>query len=237
MEKLINIENGHPVDHIAIGVSNTEEGAKHVEELTGVSPYFHPPEPHQWYYSAALNLGGNCALEIIGPNPNHKGFQPIKQLLKSFKNPQLFFWYLGTNHFQKVKDVVESIGFKLERIEHLKYKRNTHETDYKRALIGPGFKSEFPNLIQWNSRPPRLNQHTGCQFKSLEIISTESNKLNSLFEELGIEIRAIQGDSAMSLIIDTPKGAVCFTGGGFKFEGIRAIPKMIKLYIDFLTNK
>lgn len=237
MEALINQENGHYVDHIALGVRSTEEGAKWLEDLTGVKPYFHAPESGQWYYSAALNLGGNCALEIIGSNPEHQGFQPIKQILKSFDKPKLFFWYLGTKNFEKAQEVIENQGFKFERIQQVDYTREDYSVAYKRAMIGPGFRSEFPNIIQWESRPKNLTIEKGCVFKSLELVSPISDKLNLLFSTVGVDMRAKKGNPSMKLRFDSPKGEVMLEGGGFNFSGFGAMPKMAKLYLNYLVGK
>ena len=45
------------IDHIAVGVPDTKQGIQWISELTGSTPRIDDPEPNQWYWSAALNLG------------------------------------------------------------------------------------------------------------------------------------------------------------------------------------
>ncbi|MEM1171307.1 MAG: VOC family protein [Cyanobacteria bacterium P01_H01_bin.35] len=236
MNSIINFDNGHCVDHIAVGVKDTEEGVEWITELTGVKPSLVEPEPDQWYWSAALNLGKNCFLEIIGPNQNHKGFQPIKQMLKDFEVPSLFFWYIGTHNFELAKSIIEKYDFRLERIEDISYKRDDDIIDYKRAIIGRGFNSERPCIIQWNSRPKRLDAVKECSFKSLALSFPNPKNLNDLFSELQIDLQVKEGDAQMILTFDSPKGEIVLKGGGFEFSGLRAIPKMARLYTKYLSG-
>jgi catechol 2,3-dioxygenase-like lactoylglutathione lyase family enzyme len=236
MESLINNPNGYYVDHIAIAVDDTKKGVEWITELTGVRPTLDDPEPGQFYWSGVLAIGKDSFLEIIGPNPNHKGFHPFKQILKEYKVPKLAFWYVSTNKFDEVQKLVESNGFKIENVVKVAYKRDGNDIDYKRAGIGPGFRSEIPNLIQWNKRSKVFEFKKKCFFKSLELVSPESERLNKLFEILDITMRARNGKPSMKLKIGTPKGELVLEGGGFEFVGIKAIFKMIRLYFKYLLR-
>ena len=77
--------HGFPVDHVALAVSDTVAGAAHVEERTGVAPVLHDPEPGQWYRSASLAIGPDSNLEIIDPNPEHRGLHPRKLMLRGLR--------------------------------------------------------------------------------------------------------------------------------------------------------
>lgn len=72
-------------DHVACGVHDTEKGARWFAEQTGAEVIPTEPEPGQWYWSYAVPLPNQTALEIIGPNPAHTDLHPIKQVLKRFR--------------------------------------------------------------------------------------------------------------------------------------------------------
>lgn len=243
MNSLIKKKNDFYIDHIALGVSNTLEGIDYVEQLTGVRAFL--PEGHSdnFYLSAAVNLGNGCFLEIIGPNPNHTGFNPFKQILKALPEPRLMFWYIGTHDFGTAKSVINQNGFKLERYNHIKKTKGDQVIDYQIAIIGKGFYSEQPNLIQWNQVPDKVyNNGDACHITDFKINFKNANALKALFEKLGIpqsETQHIQASdkNTMSLTLDTPKGLVTFTGGGEEFQGISALFKTLKLFIRHILKR
>ena len=99
MTNIIRRSHGFQLDHIGLGVPNTRDGVKWVEEKTGAKVDLHDPEPNQFYWSGSLAIGENSFLEIIGPNPNYKKFQPFGALLKTLSEPQLLFWYVAVEDF------------------------------------------------------------------------------------------------------------------------------------------
>lgn len=237
MEKLIHKKGNHYVDHIALGVSDTKEGARYVEELTGVKPFIPETQNDQWYLSAAIGLGNRSFLEIIGPNPNFKKFHPFKQLLKELKKPQLMFWYLGTDKFEACKKVISDCGYQLERYNHIVKDVRGELLDYEIAITGKGFESERPCLIRWNQSPnSRDKLESSCSLNKLELYSKDQLKLQNLLDSLGVNMKVLNGDSRMVLVIDSPKGEVKFEGGGIEFpSGFRAVFKMLKLLKNHLT--
>ena len=70
--------HGLVVDHIALAVCDTQAGATFVKQKTGVEPQVHAPKAGQWHQSASLFIGDDSLLEIIGPNPDHRGLHPLK---------------------------------------------------------------------------------------------------------------------------------------------------------------
>ncbi len=236
---LIYKKGEHYVDHIALGVSNTLEGIKYIENLTGIKPYIPEAQNNQWFKSAALGLGNNCFLEIIGPNPNHKKFHPFKQMLKELETPQLAFWYLGTNKFKECRQILSNNGIKIGQYNHIKKEIDDQLLDYEIGMIGKGFESESPSLIQWNEVPNNKNgiEHL-CRFKKLELFSRNYSKLQSIFDILEVDMQVIEGNPKMRLTIDTPNGEVILNGGGFSFPaGIKSLFRILSLYKRSLTNK
>jgi hypothetical protein len=232
----IQIFDSHYVDHLALGIHNLDEGLKWIKEKTGVDAYVVPPEPGQWYQSAGLLLGENVILEIIAPNPNHKGYHPIKQVLKSYSKPNLFFWYLGVKNFDEFEKFAKKEGIKIERIEKVEYVRNSIPISYQRATVGPGFFSERPNIIEWKAREDRSKEKQGCRLLSFWIESSEPELTRELFQKLKIDIQVFdgKGKSKLFLKIDTPKGEIILSGDSESFRGIEVPWKMLKGYWNFL---
>lgn len=234
---MINKSDNHYVDHIALAVNNTLEGVKWIEKLTGAQPSIHDPEPGQWYWSAALSIGSKCKLEIIGPNPKHKGFHIMKQWFYTLKKPTIAFWYLSTNNFSKVQKIIDDNGYVMERVEVIKFKdENGSMVDYTRGMIGKGFVSERPQIIEWREKPLRKALDTRCKLKKIELFHNDADSLNDLLNELGTDIFIKSGKPFINVKLQTPNGDVNLTGGGMKLKGMGAIIKIFSLYLNYLLK-
>lgn len=88
---VITKPGGWQLDHIGLAVNNLEQGVAKVQELTGAQPNLHPPEPGAPFQSASLKIGEKSFLEILGPNPSHSGFHPLKSLLRSIASQRIDF--------------------------------------------------------------------------------------------------------------------------------------------------
>lgn len=238
MSTLINKKNAFYIDHIALGVNNTQEGINYVEKLTGIRPRIPDGQHNNWYLSAAIYLGNGTFLEVIGPNPHHTGFHPFKQLLSELAEPQLVFWYLSTNQFRNAKSVIHENGFKLQRHSRIRKKLNDESLDYEIAMIGRGFYSEQPNLIQWHQVPKHhYHTHEECSIASFHVRCQQAHKLNALFSALGMTFFAEQGENHMQLTLDTPNGLVELHGGGIKLKGLSSLVTMMRLFRNYVFQK
>lgn len=231
MPELINKKNEFYIDHIALGVSNTQEGMDYIEQLTGVKPRLPDGQTDNWYLSASLNLGDGTFLEIIGPNPAHNGFHPFKQILKELSEPQLVFWYLGTEKFLEATQIINTNGFKLERHNRISKEFEGKKLDYEIGIIGKGFYSEQPNLIQWHEVPKKhYDDQPACSISEFKVSCRQATKLNKLFDKLGMDFKTSEGNNQMQLILDTPKGSVELKGGGIQLAGISSLVAMVGLF-------
>jgi len=244
--KLVSYENGHCVDHVAIGVSNTLIGIEWIEELTGCKACIEEPEPGQWYWSASLRIGKLCFLEILGPNPEFQGFNLYKEMLYSIKKPEPLFWYISTHDFDAFKKKSEENDAPLEQIERVKFEREGKKVDYIRGIIGPGFNSQRPNVIQWHSRlkcwrleHDNINTQNNCKLKALKLKSPESKELKTLFNSLGIEMEVANGNSELTFEIYSPKGIVAISGKGLSrkdFNLLTVVRFSVKYFIRAILN-
>ncbi|MEQ3746128.1 MAG: VOC family protein [Henriciella sp.] len=225
MTNIIRRSHGFQLDHIGLGVPNTEDGVKWVEEQTGAKVDLHDPEPDQFYWSGSLAIGEESFLEIIGPNPNYKKFQPFAALIKSLSEPQLLFWYIAVTDFQAFKTLARQTKSKLERVEGVNIENDEGaQASYWRGLIGPGFLSERPNVIEWLKRPHRESQDTPvCKLTDFRLANPHADQINDVFGKLGIDVPVSKGASSIGMTIDTPNGP-----WSLKNEGVRwTMPGML----------
>ncbi|MEL6665447.1 MAG: VOC family protein [Pseudomonadota bacterium] len=208
MTNIIRRSHGFQLDHIGLGVPDTKEGVKWVEEQTGAKVDLHAPEPDQFYWSGSLAIGDQSFLEIIGPNPNYKKFQPFAALMKTLSEPRLLFWYIAVDDFAAFQELARQTKAKLERVEGVNIEGGeTAQASYWRGLIGPGFLSERPNVIEWIKRPNRESQATPeCKLMEFQLANPQADEINQVFTKLGIDVPVSNGKSSIGITIDTPKG-------------------------------
>lgn len=229
---------GHQIDHLAIGVPDTKKGLEWLEQLTGAKAYLVEPEPGQWYQSGGLVIGEGVLLEIIGPNPQHSGFHPIKQILKNYNKPNLMFYYIAVEDFNTFKKFSKDNNIPLERVEKMEYLRNGKQISYIRSTIGPGFLSERPNIIQWISREERSNEDRSCSFKKFWIRTSEFEDIKELFStlNLSIDVTKRKKGGTLNLQLRCLNGEIHFEGNSEDFRGVGSFFKFLNIYWNYLWN-
>ena len=216
---IIRRSHGFQLDHVGLGVPDTEAGVKLIEEQTGASVDLHDPEPWQWYRSGSLSIGVESSLVFIGPNPYYKHLQPVASLLKTLPEPQLLFWYIAVTDFAAFKALAKSHKAKLERVEGVNIDAGeSAHASYWRGLVGPGFMSERPNVIEWIKRPNRESTEApACQLTEFRLANPKAKQINAVFQKLGIETEVQTGPSSIASTSNTPKGALSFENSGIEW--------------------
>jgi hypothetical protein len=231
--------HGLAVDHVALAVPDMEGAVGEIHALTGVEPRFADPEPGQWYWSAALGLGTDSFLEILGPNPGHAGFHPLKALISGYRSPQVLFWYVATDDFDGLARKIKESGSPVERVETVRFDRDGRGSHYKRGIIGPGFMTQRPCVIEWRQRVEGLWQAdaAACGLKRLELRHPAAEPINALFAALGVELTVLEGPSWIGVELETPNGLVRFENEGTELAGLSGYWRMARLYVRHLASR
>lgn len=205
---ILRRSHGFQLDHIGLGVRNTEDGVKWVAEQTGADVQLHDPEPGQWYWSGSLNIGEDSYSEVIGPNPDWKKFHPFGTLLKTLTEPKLLFWYIAVTDFKAFQKLAAKHKGKLERVEAINVDNpDTGYASYHRGYIGPGFLSERPNVIGWLRKPDRVQDIVPtCKLVDFKLANPKADQINPVFKALGIETEVTNGRSSIAITLETPNG-------------------------------
>ncbi|MEM9513361.1 MAG: VOC family protein [Actinomycetota bacterium] len=205
---------GLELDHIALAVPSMERGLEHVRQLTGAEPLLLDAEDGQWYRSASLPLGRQTALEILAPNPDHKGVHPLAMMIRGFTEPRLLFWYLATNDLDRFGVAAGSVGAGLHRIQQLGTAGQSQSV-YRRAQIGKRFVSAVPQVIEWQERHDRSGADDRCSLLSFAVSHPDADQHNRALEAVGATTRIDRGEHALRLDFDSPRGAVRIESAGF----------------------
>ncbi|MEM1194532.1 MAG: VOC family protein [Pseudomonadota bacterium] len=233
---LVLDRGGTPLDHVAIGVPDTKAGVAQMAERLGYEPFLFDPHPQSFYWSGGLSLGKGKFLEILGPNPTYKGFNPFIELVKRLEGPRPLFWYVATDDFEAFCAAAKEAGGPVGRITQHKAQHEGATTDFIRGIIGPGFLSVCPNVIQWRERMGQFDEGPGPEFLGLELAHPEADRINAVFARLGIDQHVDVGAHFMRLRLGTPKGEVEFAGEGMEFRGFGALITMAGLFARWLFS-
>ena len=226
--------SGLAVDHVALGVPDMPAALGQIASDTGATPFTTEPEPGQWYWSGALALGPDSFFEILGPNPDFKGFHPLRALISSYTKPRVLFWYVATSDFDGFTEQLKQAGAPMERVETINFMRDNIHTHYKRGVIGPGFVTQRPCVIEWREKQERLDVDRRCQLKAFRLQHPNAAKLNTLFGALGINQCVEEGPSWVGVELSTPNGTVVYENAGEDFVGIGAMLRMAGLYLRWI---
>ena len=229
----IKLRAGRPIDHIALCGSDTRQAAKYVETITGVTPQLPDPKPGQFYWSAIVSLGEGRFLEILGPNPEYRGFNPLIETVRRFDSIRPVFWYVGTDDFEAFSNASKKAGAPVEKVRRVTYESASVTFDYTSGIVGPGFRSARPCVIQWRKRPPYVGDEEVLKLRALRLFDPKADRLRRLFDTLGIDQQVDVGPAMIAVDLDTPNGPVTFEGPGFSVEGLGGLWRLIELYLRY----
>lgn len=220
--------HGLAVDHIALAVRDTQAGAAFVKQKTGIEPQVHAPKAGQWHQSASLFIGDDSLLEIIGPNPDHRGLHPLKAIMRGLKEPRLLFWYVATDDFDGFREKAEAAGAPLAREMSVGSLDSDSSHVYTRAMIGSGFVSQRPSVIAWQRLPGPTDPGQICPLQTFELSCPDPAPLRQLFSDLGIDQPIDEGPSRIAMTLDTPKGPVTFADEGYEMTVAGVVMAMVR---------
>ena len=229
--------HGFPIDHIALAARDTQEAVDWLRTKLGAEPFMTEPEPGQWYWSGGLAVGDDSFVELLGPNPAHTGFNPIKQIIKQFDEPQLLFWYVATDDFDAFAARAKKAGAPLERVETIDFEKGTNRVAYTRGILGPGFESPRACVIEWRHRLDHGAADRSVKITDFTLSHPKAASMNGVYRQLGIDVTVQQGPSAMGLTLEGPNGKLVLQNPGQSFSGASALLKMAGLYAGYLAGR
>ena len=231
MKSIIEKKGRFEFDHVVLGVRDTKMGVEYFSSETGLEAVITEPEDGQWYWSAILLLPDGAMLEVLGPNPAYRRFHIFKEILKKYETPAPIFWYIGTRDFDQLCLVAKAAGSPVERTERLDYEGPHGRCAYTRGVVGPGFRTTRPCVVQWIERPNLTEIHAQppCRVVDFSLTSPRASGLNRTLEAFGLDLRATEGPECLSIRLFTPKGEISFSGSGLVLEGFKALSQYVKL--------
>ncbi len=218
MAQILRRGHGQQIDHIGIGVPDTEASVAQIEALTGARIALDPPEADQWYWSGTLPLSADSFIEVLGPNPNSDAPNPLRGYISGLKKPSVYFWYIAVDDIDAFSREASAAGAPLEYTTTTNAEDDPARSRVTYAALGPGFIPQKPCIIQWHRQVHRkafLEIEVVCEVTSLDVFHPTAEQVNPALTKLGIDVPLRTGDSRLPLTLSTPKGEVVFDNSGF----------------------
>ena len=204
------------LDHLVFATPDLQASTAYIENLLGIRPMAGGTHPGMGTSNALLALGGQSYLEIIGPDPKHKGFQGNRPFgINDLDEAKLVTWAAQTKGLSSFVQLLKSQGVsygdvtamtrKTPQGEQLNWKL-TFATDKNLAGV-------IPFLIDWGrSSHPALRCPQGARLKRLELKHPSPLEIAAVAEALGLEAEVIECQQpGLRAIIECPNGEVALS--------------------------
>ena len=229
---IIRPSHGFQVDHIGLGVADTEAGVAELETRVGCPVTLNDPEPGQWYWSGTLGIGDHSFLEVIGPNPSWRPFHPFHTLLTTRPEPRLLFWYVAVSDFVAFSERAKEAKFPVQKVERVNLGPDQREDrpSYTIGYATRQFVSQLPNVVEWKRRLQVPEEDPRCELIDFRLSHPDAKRLNKVFEAVGVEQSVAHGPSSIGLTLKTPRGRLDLENSGIDVRGVSAIAWMLRLW-------
>lgn len=205
------------LDHFMYGGSDLDALTRSFSQLTGVATQAGGSHPDLGTRNALVGTGSSVYLELIAPDPALAARSPVRNDIEAFARPALhrFIVVCQSGDFDALAAAYRDEGIEapvhdLQRVtpagETLKWKLMIPEPN-ELGLFAPFF-------IDWQDTPHPSTRlaDSGCGIAGCEAGHPQHDRINRLYERLGVDIRVLAADAPyMRVLLDTPRGQVALT--------------------------
>lgn len=222
------------MDHVAWAVPDFGAGCAWLADHTGVQPFV-LPDQRTPFLSAAVRLGDDQILEVVGPR-DAKGLRlplpprpiparaqwlasrvPPRAMtavlaprLRALPEPRLLFWYVAVDDLQRTCAAMRRRGLRTFPIDHQHDQTGPGGNEFLRTyLIAWVHDPVVPYFIEWRRRPhfdPATLQR-GVTLRELRLRHPQPAEAQCMLEQLGLTMPVHQAaEPAIELQLQTSRG-------------------------------
>lgn len=89
--------------------------------------------------------------------------------MAGLNEPTLLFWYVATDDFEAFARRAAAAGVPLGHIVTVDPETSANKSDYTRAVVGSGFISQQPGVIEWRRRSVEQSTDIECRLTGFEM--------------------------------------------------------------------
>jgi len=204
------------LDHFLIGTADLESAVEWFATLTGVTPSFGGIHPGAGTANYLVSLGNGSYLELIGSIPGEKP-RDLGAAFSVFSEPGLFWFAVRSHELSTNSNTLNDLGLTTAGPTTGR-RRTTEGLELAWDILEIGkhsFGGCLPFMIDWKDTPhPSATVQPSASFNSFEVTHPSADRLQNIYQALGLDVRTREGVSQLELELDTPKGRISLTGTG-----------------------
>lgn len=201
------------VDHIVIGAPSLTEGIEYVGDLLRVDPQIGGRHLTKGTCNALVNLGNRCYLEILAPDLENREYKGPRWMgIDTVTQPTIIRWALSSKDLHKDLSLLSGYKQQLSQSEQgSRFTSSGNKLTWQMSIPAMSPLVELaPFLTDWSGSKvhPCDNLPKVCQLKEVTFDSTEPDKIQPLFDQLGLNIKVYQGENRIRLKVEGANGEV-----------------------------
>ncbi len=205
----------HPLDHILWACADLDKGNTVFEQVTGVKPGNGGSHDGNGTRNSLVSLGENCYFEVISIDPAQDTLGTRAKHISAIKTPALHAFGVSGSDLEAYYHTAREFGLSVSRPISMQRVRKDGVLVRWRAIYieDPVWGYMIPFLIDWmDSEHPWKTTPTGCSLVEFHALHPEAERLQHIYEALGVDVPVIRSNSAGFLCrLNTPKGEVLLT--------------------------
>ncbi|MEJ6391138.1 hypothetical protein [Gymnodinialimonas ulvae] len=211
-------------ENIGLGAPTLEAGIAFLHDKTGLMAMPLPAPDDAPNLSAVLHTHSGAVIEVIAPNPDHKGLNHLGAELSKLRLPELIIWSVQVRDFDIASDLVAQLNHPVEVVQAHHIDVDGFRQSMKVGRMGPGEDMTRP-FLTCHDVPPvyPVARDPQCLATALHLTHWEVPPLNRLLDGLGLGLRATPGAPSLRLDLETPKGPVTLESGAWVKGGMGQI--------------
>ena len=200
------------LDHIMWAGADLDRACSLFEHKTGVRPEPGGVHPQFGTHNRLTRLGDREYFEIIAPNHARLVKGTFGEQFLSLAEPRINAVIFGRGELETLQEIYRKAG---EIAEIVEGSRMTPEGKLVRwRMLVPQsspFSDWVPRFIDWLNTPhPCTILGGSCSLLSLGVSHPHADALGKVWRALGIDMTPVNGPSAFSASLETPRGIASF---------------------------
>lgn len=209
-----SLPGGGYIDHIVLGVPDTERAADELAGRFGIRPSVSDIEGDDYpTRSGSVGLRDEAFFELYGPNPTYTGpTNFFRDLLVGLPEARLLTFMVRVDDLpdaiRRLADADVTVLPMLDEWER------THAAAFRNAQFADhAFDPAVPRLIEWKHRAGMDDRFVqGVTLRRMIARTDDLARVHRLYELLGLdraaEIHLEEGSPGLEVELDTPNGVV-----------------------------
>lgn len=198
------------IDHLVYAAPRLDEAVDHLERLLGVRAAPGGQHRDRGTRNALIGLGGDCYLEVIGPDPEQRDFNGPRWFeTDRLTEPRLVAWAAKAGSIEVIWETARAQGVELGPISEGS-RQQPDGTWLRWKFTDPAVQSMdgiVPFLIDWGASPhPAHDAPRGCTLVDLHAQHPDDKGALRALSVLGLNLDVQRGTgAALMATIESPR--------------------------------